>query len=40
MVHLHQRDIGTETPGVVHNYAFHKLAARVCKHHGFDPKLF
>lgn len=40
MVHLHQRRIGTETPGVTHNRAFHLLAAQVCRHHGFDPKLF
>ena len=40
MVHMHQREVGTETPGVMHNKAFHLLGARVCKVHGFDPKLF
>lgn len=40
MVHLHQRIIRTETPGVTHNRAFQLLGAQVCKHHGFDPKLF
>lgn len=40
MVHLHQRSIGTETPGVSHNRAFNMMAVCVCKHHGFDPKLF
>jgi hypothetical protein len=33
MVHL-------ETPGAQHNAAFNKLAAKVCRLHGFDPKLF
>jgi hypothetical protein len=40
MVHLHQRRIGTETPGTVHNRAFKLLAAQVCRNHGYDPKLF
>lgn len=40
MVHLHQRRIGTETPGSTHNRAFHMLSRQVCKIHGFDPKLF
>lgn len=40
MVHAHQRSMGTETSGVTHNRAFELLAAQVCRHHGFDPKLF
>lgn len=40
MGHLHQRSIGTETKGVTHNAAFWAIAAEICKHHGFDPKLF
>jgi hypothetical protein len=40
MVHLHQRDVCMETPGAQHNAAFNKLAAKVCRLHGFDPKLF
>jgi hypothetical protein len=40
MVHVHQRRTGTETPGVAHNRAFELDAMQVCKHHGFDPKLF
>lgn len=38
-VHLHQRISCMETR-TMHNEAFRKLAARVCKAHGFDPKLF
>lgn len=40
MVHMHQRSMGTETTGVTHNRAFNLLGMSVCKHHGFDPKLF
>jgi hypothetical protein len=40
MVHLHQRRIGTETAGTMHNRAFYLLSAQVCRFHGFDPKLF
>lgn len=40
MVHLHQRLTKMETKGVQHNGAFLKLGERVCKVHGFDPKLF
>lgn len=39
MVHLRQKLTRTETPGVAHNAAFGRLAARVCKWHGFDPKM-
>lgn len=39
MVHIHQRETRMEKGGE-HNAAFKKLAAVVCKHHGFDPKLF
>lgn len=40
MIHLHQRDVKIETSGTQHNAAFNALADRVCRHHGFDPKLF
>jgi hypothetical protein len=39
MIHLHQGETNMEN-GAEHNAAFNKLAARVCKLHGFDPKLF
>lgn len=40
MAHLHQRRIGTETPGSTHNRAFWLLAKEICRVHGFDPLLF
>lgn len=40
MVHLHQRSANLETRDVQHNAAFKKLSERVCRFHGFDPKLF
>ena len=40
MVHLHQHVTKTETKGAVHNAQFRRLAARICKYHGFDPKAF
>lgn len=40
MIHVHQHHVGMETRGVQHNAAFLKLAAKVCKAHGFDEKLF
>lgn len=39
MVHLHQGDVRMETKGI-HNRAFWILAERVCRYHGFDPRLF
>lgn len=39
MLHLYQRETNMET-GAEHNAAFWQLANRVCKHHGFDRKLF
>lgn len=39
MIHVHQNDVGMTTSGE-HNAAFRKLAERVCKVHGFDPKSF
>lgn len=39
MVHLRQKLTRTETKGAAHNAAFRKMAARVCKWHGFDPKM-
>lgn len=43
MIHLHLRIMGWESKGVsseIHNVAFCKLAAQVCRWHGFDPKAF
>lgn len=40
MIHLHEEATGMCRPGVEHTAAFHKIAARVCRIHGFDPKLF
>lgn len=39
MIHLHQR-LTKMHAGGEHNKAFYKLAARVTKVHGFDPKGF
>jgi hypothetical protein len=39
MIHLHQRVTGMEN-SAQHNAAFRKLAAHVCRLHGFDPKAF
>lgn len=39
MIHLYQNISGRETRGQ-HNADFKKLAARVCRHHEFDPQLF
>lgn len=40
MVHLHQAH--SKLPGrrVQHGAEFKRLAAQVCRHHGFDPKAF
>ena len=40
MVHLAERHVGICREDVQHSTAFKKLADRVCKVHGFDPKLF
>jgi hypothetical protein len=42
MIHMHLEENGWESRGTaaVHNAAFRKFAAQVCKHHGFDPKAF
>jgi hypothetical protein len=43
MIHLHLEATGMESKGGdrnTHNMAFRKLAARVCKVHGFDVKAF
>lgn len=40
MIHAHQRETSMETKGSAHNAAFNKLAANVCRVHGFDPLLF
>lgn len=40
MIHIHQDEAGMSRRGTEHNAAFHKLASRVCKVHGWDPKLF
>jgi hypothetical protein len=43
MVHLYLEIMGWESRAhseEVHNAAFRKFAARICKYHGFDPKAF
>jgi len=40
MIHLHQMRRRLETPKTEHNADFRKRAARVCRLHGFDPKVF
>lgn len=42
MIHLFLEERGWESRGNenVHNAAFRKLAAQVCKFNGFDPKAF
>lgn len=40
MIHLYQSIRGLETRNVTHNADFRRIAARVCKHHGFDPRAF
>lgn len=43
MIHLHLEATGQESKrgGInIHNAAFKRYAARVCKVHGFDPKAF
>jgi SprT-like family. len=40
MVHLHQMRAKLETPNTEHNKDFRRRAARVCRIHGFDPKVF
>lgn len=39
MIHLHEQQSGMATANQ-HTKVFWKLAARVCKIHGFDPKSF
>ncbi len=39
-IHLHQQRKKLETPNTEHNADFRKRAARVCRIHGFDPKVF
>lgn len=40
IIHLHQMRRRLETPNTQHNADFRKRAARVCRIHGFDPKVF
>ena len=40
MIHLHQMRRKLETSNTEHNADFRKRAARVCRLHGFDPKVF
>jgi len=43
MIHLYLEENGLESRNggySTHNAAFRKLAAQVCKHHGFDPRAF
>ena len=37
MLHLHQTRTGMASVRRPHNAAFHKLAAGICRLHGFDP---
>src|ERR1700761_8490675 len=39
MIHLYQHEKGSCTRGV-HNAQFRRIAARVCRIHGFDPETF
>lgn len=39
MVHLHDQSTGGRDD-VEHGATFRRLAAQVCRHHGFDPKWF
>lgn len=40
MIHMHQYLKRLDTRGAVHNANFRKLADRVCRTHGWDPKMF
>jgi len=40
MIHMTQEIDKTYTPNTIHNKAFHRAAAIVCRYHGFDPQLF
>ena len=40
MIHLHQMRNRLETSNTEHNADFRRRAARVCRLHGFDPKIF
>lgn len=40
MIHVYEEHAGICKANVEHSAAFKKLAARVCKEHGFDPKMF
>jgi hypothetical protein len=43
MIHMYLEENGLESRSLdsdAHNKHFRKYAARVCKHHGWDPKAF
>lgn len=43
IVHLHLQETGMESPKrseEIHNAAFRKLADKICRYHGYDPKAF
>lgn len=40
MIHLYQDKANTETPGVQHNAEFVRIAKRVCRAFGWDPRQF
>lgn len=40
MLHLHQAEVGMESPHTMHNAAFQKLGHVICKTMGFDPHEF
>ena len=37
MLHVKQREDGTETPNVEHNAEFKRLGRTICREHGWDP---
>ena len=40
MIHVYQINKKSWTKNTEHNAEFWRLAKIICKHHGFDPKLF
>lgn len=40
MVHMYEDTVHSARSDVMHGARFKRLAAQVCRHHGFDEKLF
>ena len=40
MIHAHQHEARTSSTRSVHNAAFRKMAAKVCRLHGWDERAF